>query len=352
MHAYVDESYERPGKEHEVYVLAALVLYDNKSQRAVSRTVTNTLKDFEQHLRTAKPASLRGLPGGRLPELKGGTGRKPRLPGLNECSELRDTFFESLVSEANFRLYVLYLDRPLAKWLPRREARKYGLLLQNIIRCAPLAPKRARLLAITLDSQDSTKPGSGGARIHDRSRHRAWIQAITSAVKHEKSQRQKLRNKLYEAQTELDGLNRPFRPPRNMSQERAELIAGMEKKVAARIEWLEREIALKKDEIKALERSPERNRKPVKVWLVRSHVDPCLQAIDVIANFCKRYSTVGKRYNTVGLTMPPYYNDRGVPLTRRQRDWFSGFNLLRSRVWWIHNPRLRKPKHGPAPTIQ
>lgn len=72
-----------------------------------------------------------------------------------------------------------------------------------------------------------------------------------------------------------------------------------------------------------------------KVWLVPSHLDKGLQATDVIANFALRYEELA-------IGHPPYSHE---PVSRAEKEWFGGFEILASRIWWVHNPRLVKPKH-------
>ncbi len=350
MHVFIDESYKRNGPNITVYVLAALVLYDNESQKAIGRVVRKTRAELEAHLTKGSPNRAGQQTAGRLPELKGGNSRskKPPVQGLNDYPPLRDAFLRALVAEANFRLYILYFDsREAIKWLPKRDPRWYGRLLQNVVRCAPAIPSRAGVFAVTLDSQDGARAGDAKALAHDRARHRRWIQAIVATVKHERKELGRLKAdiRLWEQMCDRRGRRRNDRAERG-----CETPSGLFERVRERSrkesnrcmeEW---EASVRTKLAAALKEAIEltqRNRKPVKVWLVRSHEHMCIQAVDVIANFCKRYSTID-------LKRPPYYERNIAPLTRRQREWFSGFEILQERVWWLHNPRLRKPKHGLA----
>lgn len=320
MHAYIDESYDSGA-----YVLAALVIYDNRSQRAISRITRETLVRFEKHLRVIAPTRLAELPHQRLPELKGAKSRdkKLRVPGLNEYDLIRDEFFRRLVAGANFRLYVLYVDLALSgKWMPTEESKKYSRLLQNIIHVAPIVPPRTKLLTITLDSQNAARPAQQDGqlftwrkrrpeqrqqRIHDKSRHRSWIQAMNAMLTQEHARRKQKWVDLESAR---------------MSAQRLFAAGRLEKAKYEKVVSL------------AKQAQPGRQVK-TKVWTVPSHLDPCLQAVDVLANF-------SRRYQKLGLRQPPYYQ---YTPSRSQRAWFTGFSILSERTWWLHNPRLRKSKH-------
>lgn len=279
VHLYLDESY---GKD--VYVLAALAVYDSPSQEAIARAVSQAVILFKEYLRTTDPRRFDRLPGKRILELKGAESRgktKPYVPGLNNYPELRDRLFRDLVKVAPFRIYVLYFDRPeLMKWMPKLEIRKYGRLLQNLIADVEVLPPHARLFSITIDSQNTTKAthedgklytwrkrraGQRKQRIADKARHRRWIQQI-----------------------------------------KAMLLARYQ-----------------------------RIRMNRKIWLVASHNDRGLQIADVIANFCKRYSHLN-------IHEAPHAH---TTVSHGEREWFQSYQILADRIWWIHNRRLRKPKH-------
>jgi hypothetical protein len=201
------------------------------------------------------------------------------VPGLNDQPSLRDDFFRLLTMGARFRAYILYFDRPQAmKWMPKREQRRYGRLLQRLMAAVELVPSSPETLAITIDSQNVAWPaleqrhlltwrkrraGQRQQRMSDNARHRRWIQQINAV---------------------LDARYRGT---------------------------------------------------PSKVWLVPSHLDRGLQAVDVIANFALRYQRLALHH-------PPYSHE---PVSRAENEWFSGFEILASRIWWDHNPRLLKPKH-------
>lgn len=292
MHLYLDESIAPP-----VYVQAALVVYDRDSQLAIRRAVTRTIVRLKEHLKQKKPDCIERLPEGRILELKGATQRNKEhacVPGLNNRSELRNDFFQKLVDEANFKIFVLYIDRQelIQEWMPQDEHRKYGRVLQNLISFVELVPPRARFFGITIDSQNTARPTQEGGklytwrkrrpterkhRIGDKARHRRWFKQINAVLR---------------------------------------------------------------------SRYPSAKLKR-RIWLVPSHLEPCLQASDVISNFCFRYHRLGLRFP------PNHYSPvagrvAGAKSNKNASDWFEGYRIIAPRVRWIHNPRLRKPKHFKA----
>jgi len=85
--------------------------------------------------------------------------KKLYIPGLNDYPELRDEFFQTLVDEPNFRIFVLYFDRPeVMKWMPKREERRYGRMLQTLVSTVDLVPPKVQFFGITIDSQNAAKP--------------------------------------------------------------------------------------------------------------------------------------------------------------------------------------------------
>lgn len=279
MHLYIDESYRQIG----VYVLTALAIYEQHSQRAIRRAVKQMLCTFREHLYVHQPNQVARLPGGQICELKGGEARRKRVyvPGLNDYPFLRNEFFQNLIQGAHFRIYVLYFDRTsLMRWMPMHEQRRYGRLLQNLVSDVELLPPNAEFVGVTIDSQSAAKPvqeatklytwrkrraGQRKQRYHDKIRHKRWSQQIDAVLK---------------ARYPGDRIHR-------------------------------------------------------RIWLVPSHLEKCLQATDVVANFCQRY-------HSLRIREAPYNHPQP---SRAEKDWFEGYDLIADRVWWIHNRRLRKPKY-------
>ncbi len=280
MHLYVDESY-RPTQNPKVYVLGGIAVYDQRSQRAIRRAVRDTRNKLESRLRTTG----RLVADDRIPELKGAKHRQPFIPGLNEYVDIRNDFFRRLCATARFTIYVLYCDRQEIErwsrlWRRRRsviEELHYGRRLQNLIAHVRILPPYARLIGVTIDSQNSAYPAQEGRKLYtwrkrrhsqrlqrsaDRRRHRRWIQQIGDFLKRHYSGRH------------------------------------------------------------------------VRVWLVPSHLHPCIQAADVIANFAQRYQSLS-------LPGPPYAYGA---VSRRCETWFSGYRIIAGRVCWLHNWRVRKTR--------
>jgi hypothetical protein len=261
----------------------AIAIFDRYSQRKIAQIVSHTISEFEEFLKETKPHLFKRLPQGRIVELKGAKtrGRTTYIPGLNDYPHLRNNFFRRLVNIANFRIYVLYFDRPeLMEWMPKREERKYGRMLQNLMTDVELVPPNTHLFSVTIDSQNVAKPTQEGSklytwrkrrggqrkqRIRDKARHRRWIQQINAVLKAKY-------------------------PGRRMAR---------------------------------------------KIWLVPSHLDTCLQAADIIANFCGRYHRFGIRETP----------RKHLKISRDEKEWFNDYYILSNRIWWIHNRRLQKPKH-------
>lgn len=279
MQVYIDESIRSDGA---VFVLAALVLYDNKSKKTISRIVSQTILELKNHLRENKLANFKKLPQGRILELKGCSPRnKEYIPGLNDYRDLRDKFFLELVNQANFSLHILYIDvNEFNQPLKKSEYKKYGFFLQNLISTIRIIPNNTKLLSVIIDSQNAAKLVQEGIKLYKwRKRRKAQKNQRTNDKKKHKSWSQR-----------IDDLLR---------------LTYKGKKI---------------------------NRK---IWFVPSHRDRCLQAIDVITNFSYRYSKLK-------LNLPPY---NVSTCTQKQKKWFNSFEIIKSRTWWIHNPTLKKPKN-------
>jgi hypothetical protein len=265
--------------------LAALAVYDRYSQLAIKRAVREILAELidTSAIPTKRPTELRRQ---NNIELKGAS-RNERgsrgadiMRGLNDFQHLRDKFFGRLINDSHCRIYVLYFDRPdLMKWMPILEERRYGRLLQNLTMDVTLVPQRPSLLGITVDSQNAARPVYENGKVYTWSKRRAAQrnQRLADRARHRR--------------------------------------------------WVQ--------QITAVLRKPYSRAVKTKVWLQPSHMDACLQAIDVIANFCQRY-------HRLHLRQAPYV--RQVVSTKYKK-WFDGYRILEPRVWWIHNRRLRKPKH-------
>jgi len=146
-----------------VFVLAALVIYDNESKRALKAAVSQTICELKEYLRTiGKDARLRGED---IRELKGAKGKdkKHYVPGLNDYPELRNRFLERIVQTANFSVHVLYLDLSRFKQpVATIEHERYGTFLQNLLWNIRVIPTEAKLIAITIDSSGTAQPVQEG----------------------------------------------------------------------------------------------------------------------------------------------------------------------------------------------
>jgi hypothetical protein len=200
------------------------------------------------------------------------------VPGLNDRADLRDKFFQELVEDTQFHLNVLYCETNRIGTLPKRHDQKYGRLLQNLLAWVPVR-RDQNLLAVTLDSQNTARPVFENGKLYTWRKRRGG------------QQKQRARDK---------------ERHRNWSQRIDDLLRHLYPH-----ERLHR-----------------------KIWTVASHEHPCLQVIDVLANFCQRYEHLG-------LKQPPYYTY--LP-GRPQREWFDSFAIIKDRTWWIHSPKLRKAR--------
>jgi hypothetical protein len=277
VYIYIDES-----DSNQAFVQTALVLYDRNSKNNVSRIVTETIIEFGKFLKNVAPSKYDRLLDGRIPELKGAESRNKKtfIPGLNEYPAIRDRFYNRLMQEANFTIHICYMDRKQNEYFNNKMNKRYGQLLQVLFKSINLPSRNIRHVTVIIDSMAKTKS------IQENSITYTW-----------------------------------------RKREKRERMARIKEKEQHQ-SWSQRINTLLKYRYpgKKLHR---------KLWMVRSHQDKCLQAVDIFSNFfC--------RYRSLGIETSPFLEKD--PSRKNQR-WFSVFNQIRSRVWWIHNPRIQKAKN-------
>lgn len=190
MYIYIDESgnFGWPLKAgSEPYMLfSVLVIEDQKSKRAISQAVSQTIVDLRKH-----HPSCKNDPSKRILELKGSK-------ELCDRPDVRLRFFKRIAQKANFHIYGIILDkRVLKQKLPENYMERYSMLLLNILYAIPI-PKNQKWVTMVVDSQEKAEPTKPlkvrypskakrlqqkRARAQDRNRRNQYTQMITSVFK-------------------------------------------------------------------------------------------------------------------------------------------------------------------------
>ena len=72
-----------------------------------------------------------------------------------------------------------------------------------------------------------------------------------------------------------------------------------------------------------------------KVWAIRSDQDHCLQAVDLISNFCYRY----RRFN---INQPPSKGRDILSKMPEAGKWFDLYQILEAKIKWLQIDRFKR----------
>jgi hypothetical protein len=285
MYIYIDESgnFGWPLKAgSEPYMLFSLLVIDDyKSKQAIAQAVSRAIAD----LRKRHP-SCRSDPKRYIKELKGSK-------ELDDCPDVRQRFFKRLIKKADFKIYVIILDKRLLKQrLPDNYMERYSMLLLNILYAVPI-PKNQRLITMVVDSQAKAEP-TQPVKVRYSSKAKRSCQKIAR---------------------EQD---------RNRRNQYTQMIASVFKRI------------LKKKGTH------------LKVWHVRSHDDRCLQAVDVIGHFIFQRSRLDNKRATIFKRLLPEERDlkqleknkHWQEYLKERYIWLQANEVLKPRIAWIRKPTI------------
>jgi hypothetical protein len=285
MYIYIDESGNfgwplKAGSEPHM-LFSVLVIDDYKSKQTIAQAVSRAIAELHK-----RHPSCKSEPSKIIKELKGSK-------ELADCPDVRLRFFKRIVKKADFKIYLIVLDkRILTQMLPENYMERYSVLLLNILYAIPV-PKNQKWVTMVVDSQAKAEP-TQPVKVHYPSKAKRLRQ---------KKARFQDRNRRYQYSQMITSVFKRFLIPKGTH---------------------------------------------LRVWHVRSEDDRCLQAVDVIGHsFFQWTKLYEERYRLYKKLLPIERTREHLEKNRKWRgiekgrvSWCEAYDVLKLKIQWIRRPKL------------